>query len=394
MKRLLFTALLSFLVMGATAQKKVLKNAEKAYKKGELQEATSLANQAAENSETQNEPSVYSLLGKISLQQFVASDFSDYDAAGKSLELFNKAIDLSDEKGVEKIKEAPIFNPADLTKWFGGGDELGLLEHYLVTESNKALDAEEYKKAYNLLMYAYDIAPSVEKAFFVGYGAENSDDEETAMEYYAIVSEYDSAYDNKSYAFQTLIQHYSDKEDFDSALDYVRKAKVAFPEEKNFNNWEVDLLIKAERIDQAIAGLQGLIDAGGASKETYYTLSYLQWNNEELDKAEKTAMEALKLDPNYTDALYVAASAIYNQAADFMTTANTTVDDDAKYKELKEKAAARFKDALPLFERCLAADANDLYYLRPLSTIYDQLGMGDKRDEMLDRIDAIEGGGE
>jgi len=174
----------------------------------------------------------------------------------------------------------------------------------------------------------------------------------------------------------------------------VKKAKAEYPSEKNYSNIEVDLLIRANRMDQAIEGLQGIVDNGSPTKETYYTLAYLQWNNEELAKAEATAMKAIELDPNYTDALYVAASAIYNIAAEYMTEANTTVDDDDKYKELKEKATQRFKDAQPLFEKCLEADPNDLYSLRPLSTIYNQLGMNDKSMAMLDRIDAIEAGGE
>ncbi len=392
MKRLLFTALLSFLVIGASAQKKVLKSAEKAFKKGEMAEAATLANQAAGDAETENDPAVYSLLGKISLDKFLQSDFKDYAAASESLAQFNKAISISDEKGVEKIKEAPVFNPVDATKWIGGGDQLGLLEHYLVTVSNEALGTEDFKQAYSLLKIAYEISPSVEKAFFVGYGAENSDDEETAMKYYTIVTEYDSAYDNKSYAFQTVINKLSIDENFEEALAMTRKAQEDFPDDKTFDSWEVDLLIKAEKMDEAIEGLKGLVEAGNASKQTYYTLAYLQWNNGDLAIAEQTAMEALKLDPDYLDALYVAASAIYNQAAELMTEANTTIDDDAKYKELKDKAASRFKDAQPLFEKCLAADPNDLYSLRPLSTIYDQLGFDDKRDAMLDRIDKIEGG--
>ena len=75
-----------------------------------------------------------------------------------------------------------------------------------------------------------------------------------------------------------------------------------------------------------------------------------------------------------------------------MTEANTTMDDDAKYKELKDKALAKFKEAMPMFEKAVAADPNDVYSLRPLSTIYDQLGMDAKRDEILDRLEKLEGG--
>ena len=166
MKRLVLTALLSFLVFGATAQKKVLKGAEKAFKKGELEEAKSLADQAASDAETENEPSVYSLLGKISLQKFIDSEFSSLSDARTSLEHFNKAMSLSDDSGKEEIMESPVFNPLDDTKWIGGGDQLGLLDHYLVKIGFEALNAEEYEKGYPLVEISYEINPMVEKAFF------------------------------------------------------------------------------------------------------------------------------------------------------------------------------------------------------------------------------------
>ena len=392
MKRLLLTALLSVLVFGASAQKKVLKSAEKAFKKDELVEAKTLAEQAAANEETANDPTVYSLLGKISLQKFIASEFTSLTDARASLEHFNKAMSLSDEKGKEDILESPIFSPIDDTKWIAGGEQLGLLDHYLVKIGFEALNAEEYERGYPLVEISYEIKPMVEKAFFVGYGAQNSDDMEKAIEYYLKVTEYDSIYDNKGYSYQVVLQEYTDAERYDEALALVAKAKEEFPDEKNYDNIEVDLLIRANKMDQAISGLQEIVDKGNPTKETYYTLAYLQWNNEDLASAEKTALKAIEIDPNYTDALYVAASAIFNSAAEVMTEANTTMDDDDKYAKLKEQALSRFKEAQPYFEKCLEADANDLYSLRPLSTIYSQLGMNDKSLEMLDRIDKIEGG--
>ena len=346
----------------------MLKSAEKAFRKGELEEATILANQAAVNAETENNSNVYSLLGKISLQKFVDSEYTALSDARESLAQFNMALSKADEKTKEDIMTPAYDNPVDQEGDPIGGEELGLLEYYLQKISFGFLQEEEYEKGYPLLQIAYEITPSVERAFFIGYGAQNSDDMETAIDFFTKVTEYDTAYDNKSYAYQVVIQELTETEKYEEALALTMKAKADYPEEKNYNNIEVELLIRADKMDEAIGGLQGIVDAGDATKESYYTLSYLYWNNEELDKAEATAKKALELDSDYVDALYVAASVIYTQAANYMTEANTTIDDDDKYTEFKEKAASRFRDAQPMYVKCLAADPNDLYYLRPLST--------------------------
>ena len=65
MKKLFFTALLLFFVAGVYGQKKVLKSAEKALKKGEYAEALTLAKQASENAETKDDPEVYVTLGLL-----------------------------------------------------------------------------------------------------------------------------------------------------------------------------------------------------------------------------------------------------------------------------------------------------------------------------------------
>ena len=213
-----------------------------------------------------------------------------------------------------------------------------------------------------------------------------------AYEYYKKVIAYDEEYENKNYAYNMVIQHQMENEMFDEALASIRAAQKAFPEDDIYRQWEVDVLIQTKKMDEAIENLKKLIEGGNAEKNIYYMLAYLQWNNDNLDDAEKNAKKALELDPNYAEALYVAASVIYNKGAAFMTEANTTMDDDAKYKELKDKALAKFKEAMPMFEKAVAADPNDVYSLRPLSTIYDQLGMDAKRDEILDRLEKLEGG--
>lgn len=390
MKKLFFTAALSLLVMGAFAQKKVLKNAEKAFKKGTYEEAVTLAKQAAENAETSGNSDVYSLLGKISLQKFIDGDLKNLDDARESFNWFNKALELADDKTKEDILDPALPNPLDPTKVIGG-EQLGLLEYELRMEGGRVLEEEEFATAYPYLDLIYQISPSVDGAFFAGYAADNADKEDEAMKYFKIVIAAKEAYDNKSYAYQKLIQRNIDTEMYDDAISVIRNAKDTFPDEPLYGTWEVDVLIRAEKMDEAIANLEKIVAAGNAEKVTFYTLGFLQFNNGQYKEAEANAKKAIAMDPEYMDAYYVAGISIFNQGADLLTEAGGIDDKDA-YEAKKEEGKVKFREALPMFEKLIAAQPEDVYALRPLSTIYDQLGMDAKRDKVLDTLDRLAGG--
>ncbi len=398
MKKLFFTAALSLLAMGVFAQKKVLKSAEKAFKKGAYEEAVALAKQASENPETTSNPDVYILLGKISLQEFANSDFADLDEARTSMAYFNQALEYSDENGKEDILAKPFFLPGEdkkpikERKLAAGGDMMGLLELYITEESNKALDGEDYEKAYPLLEMTYMMDSSIiERAFFTAYSAEQAENKEVALKYFKKVLGYDQEYANKSYAYSQIISYSIELKEYDEALKMIRKAKEVYPDEKLYADWEVEVLLQADKMDEALKNLETIIAAGNGSKQTYYTLSFLYLSNDNWEKAIEISRKAIELDPDYIEAYYVLGTGIFNQGADLTTEANAEVDDEAKYQALKAKSLEKFKEAMPIFEKLIADNDKDVFYLRPLSTIYDQLSMDTKRDEILAKLDALEG---
>lgn len=397
MKRLLFTIALSlFVVMGAYAQKKVLRDATKALKKGELQDAITLGQQAAENEETTKNPDVYITVGKAYLQTFVESGFENIDAARESLDWYEKALKFGDQKLAQTLSEPPVFNPKDPTEYIGGGEDLGLLEYYVVTEFNNSLQNEEYENAYAFGKLSLKIDPTFEKYFFAGYAADMAGNKKDAYDAFKEVLTYEEEleeFENLEYIYGYLMEYERNQENNDEVLRYARLGQEKFPDNRMFKTWEVDILIQTDRMDEAISGLQKIIDAGDADKATYYTMGYLQWNNGQLDAAEENAKKALELDSEYADAIYLAGSVIFNKGVDVMKEANAEIEDNARYERLREQALSKFREAMPIFEKGLKMDPKDLYTLRPLSTIYDQLAMPEKRDEILDRIDEIEAGG-
>ncbi len=396
MKKLLFTALLSLMVVGAYAQKKTYKAAKKAYNKKDYTTAIDLAKQAAANPETQDNPDVYVILGQAHMYLF-NEDLTKIELAQESFDYYQKAIEKGDAKLKDKLMEEPILN-AENVLLGSNGDGLMYLQNMLNRQGNVHFEAQEYDKSFEYFLISSNIVPDdIIMNFYVGYSAYGSDKDDAALEKYLKVIELNEAlpedqkFANTQFAYNGLIDiYFARRTDYDNALKYIKMAKEAYPDEKLYKDYEIDVLIKSEKMEEAIQGLKDVAASGNATKNTYYTMAFLYWNNENFEEALKAADQALGLDAEYYDALYVAGSVHYNQAAELLKAANNT-DDDAEYQKLKKDAIAKFKDAMPYFEKAIVQRPEDTYSLNPLSTIYDQLDMDAKRDEILDKLEKLQG---
>lgn len=388
MKKLFFTALLLFFVAGVYGQKKVLKSADKALKKGEYAEALTLAKEASENAETKDDPEVYVILGKATLYQFKA-DLENLDLAKEALAYLNTAV----EKGDEDLKADLYFPPVmdKNGKFIAGGEGFIYLQRLLNEKGDEYFGLDDFENSYRYFNLAAEIKPDIILHFYAGYSAYNAGLTDEAIALYEKVATSDEEFENANYAFNGLIEMYMTNEDFDNALKYARMAQKKFPTEKVYRDFEIDILIQSDKLDEAIAGIQKNIDNGDKTAILYYTLSFLQYNAADYSAALESASKALELQPDYPDASYVIGSVYFNQGVDILKAANE-ITDNAAYDKKREEAYAKFRLALPHFEQAEKSKPNDLYILNPLSTVYDQLGMDAKRDAILARIEALEGG--
>jgi tetratricopeptide (TPR) repeat protein len=385
MKKLFFTAALACLVMSAFAQKKVLRNASKAFSKENYEEAKTLATEASNHPDTKDNPDVYMLLGKIELKKFEDSGKTDLVSAQSAYEYFAVTMEKGDEKLREEMTDPPVYLQG---KQVGGSESMGLLERYMLEGGNAALDVEDFEKAYRFFVIATEINPSDLMYFFTGYAADNAELKDDMELYYTkiIESTADSLYENANYAYNGVIQYKLEKEQYDEALELIRKAQTVFPDTDLYMKWEVEVLISNNMIAEAVAGLKEAIASGNADVQTITQLSFLYWQAEDLENAVTVGKQAVAKDSENFDANYVLGGAIYDQASGILRSAQDPDLDDATYNKLKEDAKVKFKEALPYFEKCYQLKPDDEQLYPPMSTIYDQLGMDEKRDEMLDKM--------
>ncbi|PIQ49145.1 MAG: hypothetical protein COW03_06290 [Cytophagales bacterium CG12_big_fil_rev_8_21_14_0_65_40_12] len=387
MKKLFFTALLLCVVAGVYGQKKVLKSAEKAFKKGEYAEALTLAEQCANDPETKDDAGVYTILGKSKLFQFQA-DQANVELAREAYAYFLTAIEKGGEKVKEDLMTVPILNGEG--QFLGGGDGIALMQELLNRAGNAAFETEDYAKAHEYFSLSADSQENIVLDFYAGYSAYSADMNEPALKYYQKVIQSTEEFENTAYAYNGMIDIYLKNEDLDNALTVIKKAQEKFPEEKLYKDYEIDVLIKADKLDEAINGLKKSIAEGSADEVAYYTLAYLQWSSDNFTDALASALKAIEIKADYGDALFIAGSAYFNQGAELLKEANL-IDDNKAYEAKKNEAKDKFKMAMPYFEKCIELKPDDVYSMNPLSTVYDQLEMDEKRDAILKRIEELEG---
>ena len=290
MKKLLFTALLSLLVIGASAQKKALKNAQKALNKKTYDEAIELATAASQDDETKDNPDVYIILGTATIYKY-EPDNTNLALAQQAYDYFKTAIEKGGEKTENKVMEEVILNPATGLR-FGGGEGLRFLEMYVVSQGNIYFDEGEYAKAYEFFRIATNImVDNVDYHFYAGYSAQNADLLTESLGHYMKVLEFNAVteYDKTNFAYNGIIEYYNNKEDWDNSIKYIEEAQTAYPEEKLYADYEIEVLMKSDRMDEAVESLNEIIAKGGAKASQYYALAYLQWNNENWEEAQKAA---------------------------------------------------------------------------------------------------------
>jgi tetratricopeptide (TPR) repeat protein len=143
----------------------------------------------------------------------------------------------------------------------------------------------------------------------------------------------------------SLINHYLLNTDHpEDALDFIQKAKKQHPDNAQYYSAEAQIYDKMGKVEKA--------------KESY--------------KA------ALERDPDLFMALYNLGVLYFNEGVDIVGKANQTKD-DAEYKKLRDKANAKFKQAIPYMEKAHEAKPQETSVLSTLKTLYYRLRTEDEK---------------
>jgi len=197
----------------------------------------------------------------------------------------------------------------------------------------------------------------------------------------------------------------------EKAIAALEKGRKLFPENTSLLFTEINYYLRENRLDELTDKLKTAIKQEPENVTLYSTLGNVYDNLfQRENKAGNTEKEAeyfnlaldyynqaLKIDPDYSDATYSVGALYYNKAAAMTTQLQALADDYskagiAKYKAKQTEITGIFDQALPYFEKADAANPNDSNTLIALKEIYAKKDDIVKSNEYKARLEALQAG--
>lgn len=373
MKRItLFLACLLFTTV-VLAQNKNVRKAESALESGELQEAKTLINEASKHEKTIDDGKTWFVRGQV-YKALADANYSD-ELLKEAASSFNKVQELEKE-GSNYYTLADLQIQEVWGKYINAGSDA-------YSNSNFEEAVEAFEKA--LIVLPEDTTATL----YAGIASQQSGNNKEALKFYyrLIDLDYQSA---DIYGSIISIERYENK-DIDKALEMNRKAMEQFPDNADFPKQEINMLIAAERTEEAKNKLMSAIEKEPDNANLYFNLGYLYEQLENAEKAEEAYKKAIEIDPDYLNANYNLAVYYYNEAVDLYGEA---ADMDLKTyqkegKKLEKEAKVYLEKSLPYFEKALEISPEEVAVLETLQGVYARLKMMDKANEVMDKLDEV-----
>lgn len=382
-----FALTLAFCIVAsmAFAQNSAVRKASSAQEEGDLKEAKQYIDEAIVHDKTKDEAKTWYTKGMV-YEAILFSENPEFqnlsnNALQETTDAYIKAKDLAGKES------DPYFTFSD--------QALQRIWGTYVNQGAEAYQAQNYEVAIDNFEKSMQVRPEDTTAYlYAGVAAQQSEQFDKAMEYYTKLT--DLGYDEMDIYNSMIYIARAKQKDNEKALEIVRKAKEAHPDNKDLMKEEINLLIITEQVDEARTKLEEAIAAEPDNANLYYNLAFLydQVGNEE--KAIDAYKKAVELNPEYFEANFNLGVLYYNKGAEILKQANQ-MDLKTYQKEgaaVEAKAKKQFELAMPYFERAHEIEPGDVTVMQSLQTIYSQLKMNEKLTQISQKImdaGAVEG---
>jgi tetratricopeptide (TPR) repeat protein len=185
---------------------------------------------------------------------------------------------------------------------------------------------------------------------------------------------YDLKIDSTKY-FEAIVE-------FNKAVDIFEAIKAADSKDNENLNLLLQAYYEANRTIEATKTFKLAVDNEPGNKMNHYILGLLYRSVNDYDGAIAEFNEAIKIDPNFSDAFYDIGATYYNWGVKMKKTSQENGDESEEYK-------AKFQAALPWMEKVTEIKKDDAKIWETLGTIYALLGQADKATKALDEADKI-----
>lgn len=385
----------------AVAQKEIkpsLPKAEKAFLAGKFEEAKAIIDATVGSQEymvdkkgqpTKNAARAYYVKALIYAGIDTTKNQAVKGLASNPLETakeaFAKAYEIDGGKSTSFISIPDPLTPGSTKPVPDGNVKAMLAQVYLERAFASYNDERDYKKALSEgEACLYFVPKDTNVLFFNGvYFANAAEAYDKAITY---IQNYIANGGKKEEATLHLVDIYYDKKkDYKRTLEEVKIARAKFPENTEFPKYELNIYIEQKQYDLARKSVLDDIQRDPNNKESWHRLGGLCVELNNPDSAKMAYQKAVDLDPTFYTAAFDLAVVYYQDAKKIKTERDKlgiSAKDITKRKELFDQLQAKYKIALPYWERARKLQPDDEKVLYTLSEMYTSLVMDDKAAEV------------
>lgn len=383
MKRIIVTILMSvILVIGVTAQKKLVNQAEGHIDKNELNEAKTKLDMAFQDEKSKDWAKTFFVYGRLA-QTAGASDNEEFkklfDNPFKiAYESYLKALELDEKMKNSVNMQLPLLSNSVINKGIGG---------FQVKDYSIALDAFEFA----MIIGKNEIfggAADTSIIYNAGLAAYNAEVYDKAIEHFITCSEL--GYGGAD-LYLLLKNCYLEKGDSTNASKILQKAFETFPGNESVLVHLVNYYLVAGRNEQALEYLSIAKEKDPENATFYHAEGVLYDKAGEQEKAMKAYLKAAELNPAYFDTQYNIGALLFNKGVTMVEKANEIMDNE-EYEKAKKAADEQFAKALPYMAKAHEINPDDIATMETLKILYYRLQKMELHELIVKKLSEAKGG--
>lgn len=391
MKNYVFLFIALVIATASYGQKKPkIAQALKALQENNLAEAKEIIDAGVEYEKTAEDGKTWYYRGLIYYALDTTSN-AEYQALSENplpiaMEAFAKADEI--QKGTS---EYYIYGPTGLPET--KSQQLGNIWVGYLNMGVKALQEGDYENSLVNFEKGILVDPNDSTEYYYGaLAAQNLEEYDKALDLFAKYYE-NGGMDPDPYKVMVYILN-TEMENTEEALIVTQKAKAMFPNESDFINNEAAFLIELGKEQEARDNLLASIEENPDNPNLYFSVGVIEENLGNKEAAAEFYGKSIEKDPENFNGNFNLGALYYNDALEILKEKNNlgfSKEDLAKAKEMEPAIKEAFAKAQPYFEKCHSINPDDTSSLEVLQTIYTQTGQMDKAEEVVSKLEKLQG---
>lgn len=358
MKKLVLSLALVAVASLAFGQKKVVKEAEKGFKSGNLAAALVAIDGATTNPETSADPATFMVKAQIQTKIFSRDSSNTMETlkvGNEALATFNKTFEMAGSN-----KTTPVGKLVYADELAGIPDNLR--PYSIITLKNVAFDKalNRYNEDDMEMSYEFfNLAGEIDKTdstihYNAGFLANDLGRFEDAKRHFGYLFELPTY--NKINAYYFMVQILSTEEkNPEAAFALVSKARAEYPSDKVLAEYEIQLLLQLNKMDEAMAQIKDALANDPNNSGLLLRSGYLKEQGGDFDGALAEYKKSVEVDPNFFEGNYYTGALMLEKSRGILAELNSLSDAEWEKRspEMGKQADDLYRQAVPFFVKAL-----------------------------------------